>query len=79
MGIMLERKDGANFVVEFVDSNYAGDLDKRMFTPGYVFTLASGLVSWRYMLNETSALSMTEAEYMGLMKASKEAVCLRDC
>ena len=30
----------------FVDSNFAGDLDKIRSTSVYVFTLASGAISW---------------------------------
>ncbi|CAL9025421.1 unnamed protein product [Prunus brigantina] len=30
------------FSVEYVDSDFAGDLDKRRSTPGYVFTMAKG-------------------------------------
>ena len=32
------------FSVEYVDSDFAGDLDKRRSTPGYVFTMAKGLI-----------------------------------
>ncbi|KAM7464831.1 hypothetical protein LguiB_012393 [Lonicera macranthoides] len=79
LGIVFERKDGADSVAGFVDSDYAGDLDKRRSTTGYVFTLASGPVSWRSMLQATSALSTTEAEYMALTEASKEASILLRC
>lgn len=77
MGIVFERKKGAEFVAGYVDSDYAADLDKRRSTSGYVFTIASGPVSWRSMLQATSALSTTEAEYMALTEASKEAVWLK--
>ena len=30
----------------YTDSDYAGDLDNRRSTSGYVFTLAGGVVSW---------------------------------
>jgi hypothetical protein len=30
----------------YVDSDFAGDLDKRRSTSGYVFTLVGGAVSW---------------------------------
>jgi len=30
----------------FVDSYFAGDLDKRRSTSSYVFTLAGGAISW---------------------------------
>ncbi|TXG53180.1 hypothetical protein EZV62_022349 [Acer yangbiense] len=77
LGIMFERQHGETNIVGFVDSNYAGDLDKRRSTMGYVFTCADGPISWRSMLQPTTALSTTEAEYMAITKASKEATWLR--
>ena len=37
--------NGCKLVCGYVDSDFAGDLDKRMSTSGYVFTLASGAIS----------------------------------
>ncbi|MCH83068.1 hypothetical protein A2U01_0003882 [Trifolium medium] len=48
----------------FVDSDYAGDLDRRRSTTGYVFKIYGAPVSWRSMLQATVTLSTTEAEYM---------------
>jgi len=71
-------KDGAQRQVEgYVDSDYAGDLDKRRSTTGYVFTLGGGPVSWRSVLQHTTALSTTEAEYMAAVDAGKEAIWLK--
>ena len=61
----------------YVDSDFARDLDKRRSTTGYVYTLASGPISWRSVLQSTTALSTTEAEYMALAEASREAIWLR--
>ena len=48
---MFRRDDSfGQHVVGYVDSDYAGDLDKRRSTTCYVFTLARGLVSWRSTL-----------------------------
>ena len=33
-------------VCNYVDSYFAGDLDKRRSTSDYVFTLAGGTISW---------------------------------
>ena len=63
-------------LVGYVDSDYAGDLDKRCSTTGYVFTLAKGPVSWRSTLQSTVVLSTTEAEYMVVTEAFKEAIWL---
>ena len=64
-------------VIGYVDSDYAGDLDKRRSTTGYVFTLAGGPISWKSTLQSTVALSTTEAEYMAVTEAVKEAVWLQ--
>lgn len=60
----------------FVDSDYAGDLDRRRSTTGYVFNIHGAPVSWRSMLQATVALSTTEAEYMAMAEGVKEALWL---
>ena len=60
----------------FVDSDYAGDLDRRRSTTGYVFSIHGAPVSWRSMLQATVALSTTEAEYMAIAEGVKEALWL---
>ncbi|KAH9659018.1 hypothetical protein KPL70_023705 [Citrus sinensis] len=60
-----------------VDSDFAGDLDKRKSTTGYVFTLAGAAVSWVSKLQTVVALSTTEAEYMAATQACKEAIWIQ--
>ena len=78
VGLKFERVDNGldQISVGYVDLDYASDLDKRRFTTSYVFTLAGGPVSWRSTLQTTVALSTTEAEYMAVADAIKEAICL---
>ncbi|KAE8664954.1 hypothetical protein F3Y22_tig00112738pilonHSYRG01227 [Hibiscus syriacus] len=71
-----EKQDG-QCVVGYCDSDYAGDLDKRRSTTGYVFTFAKAPVSWKSTLQSTVALSTTEAEYMAVTEAVKEAIWLQ--
>ena len=52
--------NNSDFVCGFVDLDFAGDLDKRRSTSGYVFTLAGGTISWMSKLQETVALCTTE-------------------
>ncbi|KAL5852379.1 hypothetical protein ACOSQ3_007497 [Xanthoceras sorbifolium] len=69
---------GSDFTVRgYVDSDFAGDLDKRKSTTGYVFTIAGGAVSWISKLQTVVALSTTEAEYMAATQACKEAIWIQ--
>ena len=66
----------------YVDSDFAGDLDKRSpakskSTTGYMFTLAGAAVSWVSKLQTVVALSTTEAEYMAATQACKEAIWIQ--
>jgi len=57
--------EGSKLIVNgYVDSDFAGDLDKRKSTTGYVFTLVGAAVSWLSKLQTIVALSTTEAEYI---------------
>ena len=69
-----KSRDG---LVGYVDSDYAGDLDKRRSLTGYVFTIGGCAVSWKASLQATVALSTTEAEYMAISEACKETIWLR--
>ena len=69
---------GSEFIVRgYVDSDFVGDLDKRKSTPGFVFTLAGGAVSWLSKLQNVVTLSTTEAEYMAATQACKEAIWIQ--
>ncbi|KAH9705857.1 hypothetical protein KPL70_012031 [Citrus sinensis] len=69
---------GSKFTVRgYVDSDFAGDLDKRKSTTGYVFALAGVAVSWVSKLQTVVALSTTEAEYMAATQAYKEAIWIQ--
>ena len=61
-------------VMGFVDSDFAGDLDKRCSISGYVFLLCGSSVSWRASLQSITALSTTEAEYVSATEGVKEAI-----
>lgn len=76
LGLKFEKSEDS-LVTGYVDSDYAGDLDKQRSTTGYVFTMAKGPVSWRSILQSTIALSSTEAEYMAVTEAVKEAIWLQ--
>lgn len=61
----------------FVDADWGNcPVDRRSYT-GYTFTLCGGSICWESRKQRTVALSSTEAEYMGLAEAAKEAIYLR--
>ncbi|OAE29077.1 hypothetical protein AXG93_1626s1040 [Marchantia polymorpha subsp. ruderalis] len=68
----------SEFQVEgFVDSDYAGSLDTRRSLTGYLFTIGGGVISWKSNLQPVVTLSTTEAEYIAVTEAVKEAIWLK--
>jgi len=65
-------------LVAYVDSDWATDLERRCSTTGYVFFFAGAPVSWRSSLQSITTLSSTEAEYLALADAGKEAIYFCD-
>lgn len=59
------------------DSDWAEQREDRRSTTGFVFCLGPSPVSWRSKRQPTIALSSTEAEYMALTDASREAIWWR--
>ncbi|KAG8475448.1 hypothetical protein CXB51_032200 [Gossypium anomalum] len=64
-------------VIGYVDADFTGDLDRRRSLTGYVFTIGGCAISWKATLQTTVALSTTEAEYMAITEACKEAIWLK--
>ena len=65
-------------LIDYVDSYYAADLNKRRSLTGYVFTIGSCAVSRKTTLQPVVAISTIEAEYMAIAEACKESVWLKD-
>ncbi|CAD7002894.1 unnamed protein product [Ceratitis capitata] len=61
----------------FVDADWGGDISNSRSYTGYIFFLAGGPISWKSEKQSSVALSSTEAEYMALTSAAKEALHLR--
>jgi hypothetical protein len=75
-GINFVRQKSDLSVVGYVDVDYAGDLDDRRSTIGYVFTLTGGPICWKFMIQSMVAMSTTEVEYMAAAEVAKEALWL---
>lgn len=76
-GYSLAFKRDNSKLIGYVDADFANDpIDRRSYT-GFVFKMSGGAVSWECNKQKTVALSSTEAEYMAITEASKEAIHLR--
>ena len=60
----------------YVDVDFAGDIDSRKSTIGFVFTLSGTAISWALNLQKIVTLSTTEAEYIAATEAGKEMIWL---
>ena len=74
-GLLYGRQPGE--LQGYCDADFAGDLDTRRSTTGYVFILNGGAVSWQSKRQQTVAASTTEAEYQAAAAAVREALWLR--
>ena len=64
-------------LVGFCDANWAGDLEDRKSTSGFLFKLGSSPIIWRCSKQSTISLSSTEAEYKCMSDSTKEVTWLR--
>ena len=71
------KKGGDDELVACADSGYAGDLEDRMSTLGYVFLLSSGAVSWSSRKQPVVSLSTTEVEFIVAFLCACQAIWLK--
>ena len=71
-----KKEDCEEQLVGYCDSDFCGDLDKKRSLTRYCFTLFGNVISWKASLQSVVALSTTEAEFMALTEATKEALWL---
>jgi hypothetical protein len=60
----------------YVDADWAGDMDQRRSTSGYVFQMFFGATSWMRKRQVVIALSTTKIKYMAATHGKKKVVCL---
>eukprot|EP00253_Pinus_taeda_P036216 PITA_36216 len=64
-------------LVGYTDSDWAGSIDDRKSTSGYVFHMGSGAISWASKKKSIVALSTAEAKYVAATAAACQAVWMR--
>jgi chaperone required for assembly of F1-ATPase len=74
--LMYRRTDNLE-VIGYSDSDFAGCIDSRKSTSGYIFLMASGVVSWRSAKQTLTATSTMEAEFVSCFEATSHGVWLK--
>lgn len=75
--LWLVYGDTQNGIKGFSDADWGSTTEHRHLISGYVYTLDGGAISWSAKKQNVVALSSTEAEYIALTHAAKEAPWLR--
>ena len=74
---LLYRSEGDSKLVGYTDSDWAGCVDDRKSTTGYVFSVGTKTISCSSRKQKTVALSSAEAEYVASTSAACEAIWLK--
>jgi hypothetical protein len=64
-------------IAAYTDADWGSHTDDRRSIGAYLVKIGEGVVSWKSKKQTCVALSSTEAEYMALCQAAKEAVWMR--
>jgi hypothetical protein len=65
-------------VFGYTDSDFAGCVDSRKSTSGYIFFLAGGAISWKSSKQTIVATSTMEAEFIACYEITTQALWLRN-
>ena len=74
LGICFQKGGNFDEMIAYSDSDYAGDLDDRRSTSGYVFMMSSGAVAWSSKKQAIVTLSTTEAEFISAAMCACQAI-----
>lgn len=61
-------------LIGYTDSDYAGGVEDRKSTSGYVFLISNGAVAWTSIKQSIVTLSTTEAEFVAAGAAACQAI-----
>ena len=75
--MLTYRRSDTLEIEEYSDADFAEDIENRKSTPGYVFTLAGGAISWKSSKQSVTASSMMYAEFVGCYEASGQVEWLK--
>ena len=75
-GILYTASENSE-LVGYTDNDWAGSVDDRKSTSGYVFHMGSGAISWASKKQPIVALSTVEAEYVVATAATCQEIWMR--
>ena len=75
--LTYQRSDNLQ-VVGYSDADYAGYMDSKKSTSGYVFTLAGGAISWKSSEQTITASSTMQTEFIACYEVTGQAVWLKN-
>ncbi|XP_068483165.1 secreted RxLR effector protein 161-like [Phaseolus vulgaris] len=75
---MLGRRSNHLEVIGYSNSDYAGSVDTRKFTFGYLFLLVEGAISWKSAKQSVIVSSTMEAEFVACFEATVQGLWLRN-
>ena len=65
-------------IIGYSDSDFAGCRDSMKSTPGYIYLLAGGAISWKSVNQSIVASSTMTAEFVACSEASNHGIWLRN-
>lgn len=74
---ILYRTDGDGQLNGFSDADYAGDVDSRKSTSGFIFTYNNNIISWCSERQKAVSLSTMESEYVAASNSIRELIWLK--
>ena len=74
--LMYRQTDNLD-VIGYSDSDFAGCVDSRKSTSGYIFMMADGAISWRSTKQTLVATSTMEAEFVSCFETISHGVWLK--
>ena len=77
LGICYQKRGRSDGLIAYSDSDYAGDLDDRRSTSGYVFMMSSGAVAWSSKKQAIVTLSTIEAEFISAAACACQAIWMQ--
>ncbi|XP_048227206.1 secreted RxLR effector protein 161-like [Ricinus communis] len=75
-GVFYKHR-GYKSPVGYTDSDYAGDVEDRKSTSGYVFMLGAGAVAWSSRKQPIVTLSTTEVEFVAAAACASQAIWMK--